>query len=106
MVSLLEVIDLTWLAFSCCRKKGLNGTLVRGVPEDPTASTKIQLIASSAMTNSQNPCQRCGGDGLCSSGVPRPSGAGATRQPRLSRGIDPDGGRSSALRGRAPLAAP
>ena len=55
------------------------------------SSTNSQLIASSPISNIQKPRRRCGGVGLCSSGIPRPSGAGATRQPCLSRGIGAGG---------------
>ena len=101
IVSPFDEIDFTWPASTCCRKNGLNGTFTRGSPR-PAAkiSTDSQLTASSTTTKIQNPRNRCGGRGLCSSGIPRPSGAGATRQPCLSRGI---GGRDGVLRVRGRL---
>src|SRR5262245_50658972 len=53
-----------------------------------------QLIASRTTTRIQNTRNRCGGGGFSPSGMPRPSGAGATRQRPLSRGI---GGGGTAL---------
>src|SRR4029077_19954199 len=78
-------------ASSCCKKYGLNGTLTRGCEDGCPINTNSQLIASNPNNNNQNARIRCGGVGLCSSGIPRPSGAGATRQPPLSRGIGPGG---------------
>src|SRR5262245_60191169 len=46
-----------------------------------------RLSASRTAAKIQNMRRRCGGGGLCSSGMPRPSGAGATRQRPLSCGI-------------------
>src|SRR5580704_17719376 len=89
---LVEEIDETLPALSCWRKYGLNGTVTRGCPTGWLTSTSTQLTASNSRKNSQKPRRRCGGVGLCSSGIPRPSGAGATRQPRRSRGIAGDGG--------------
>ena len=86
IVSLLEEIDSTFPASTCFRKYGLNGTLTRGSPDDRVITTESTLIASSTATKIQNPRSRCGGCGLCSSGMPRPSGAGATRQRPLSCG--------------------
>ena len=88
---LRDEIDLTLPASSCCRKYGLNGTVTRGCVDGWLISTNSQLIASSPRSSSQKPRMRCGGVGLCSSGIPRPSGAGATRQPPLSRGIGAGG---------------
>src|SRR5581483_11748031 len=48
-------------------------------------------MASSTTKKIQKTRHRCGGGGLWSSGIPRPSGAGATRQPPLSCGIGPGG---------------
>ena len=80
------------LALTCSRKTGLNGTVTRRSPPCWNSSTEIQLSAISASTNHRNPGRRCGGRPGGCSGMPRPSGAGATCQPRLSRGI---GGRPS-----------
>jgi hypothetical protein len=41
------------------------------------------LIASNTARKIQKPRERWGGGGLCSSGVPRPSGAGVTRHRSL-----------------------
>jgi hypothetical protein len=87
----LDEIDLTRPASTWCRKYGLNGTSTRGCPDDLVITTDSTLISSSTATKIQNPRNRCGGLGLCSSGVPRPSGAGATRQRPLSCGIGPGG---------------
>ena len=111
IVSLFDVIDLTLPASSCWRKYGLNGTFTRGSVAGWLISTNSQLIASSPISNIQNPRRRCGGVGLCSSGIPRPSGAGATRQPPLSRGIgdggtdlsSPCGGREEGFESSTPL---
>jgi hypothetical protein len=82
----LAKIDLTWPASTCRRNVGLNGTFARVGP-DCTISSDSQLIASSTPKKIQNPRHRCGGRGLCSSGIPRPSGAGATRHRPRSCGI-------------------
>ena len=84
---LLAEIDFTWPAFSSFRKNGLNGIVTRRADEGWNTSTESQLRASRTTKKIQKPRQRWGGEGLCSSGMPRPSGAGATRQPCLSRGI-------------------
>jgi hypothetical protein len=47
------------------------------------------LNAGSSNTNHTNGRERWGGRGGGGSGVPRPSGAGATRHPCWSRGIRP-----------------
>src|SRR4029077_14433500 len=89
IVSPLVEIDLTWLPCTSCRKYGLNGTVTRGWPlEGENTSSEIQLMATRISTNHRNPALRCAGGplGVCS-GIPRPSGAGVTCQPRLSRGI-------------------
>ena len=99
IVLLFDVIDLTLPASSCWRKYGLNGTFARCSVPGWLISTNSQLIASSPTSNIQNPRRRCGGVGLCSSGMPRPSGAGATRQPCLSRGIGAGGTALSAFCG-------
>jgi len=86
IVSPLEEIDFTWPASTCWTKYGLNGTFTRGCPPERTISSDTQLIASSTNKKIQNPLHRCGGGGLGCSGIPRPSGARATRQPRSSCG--------------------
>src|SRR5262249_33830004 len=86
IVSPLEEIDSTCPASTFCRKYGLNGTFTRGC-DDCDIATERRLMASMTATKIQNQRSRCGGGGLCSSGVPRPSGAGATRQRPLSCGI-------------------
>ena len=65
----------------------LNGTRTRGWPAGRASSAEPKLRASSSTTNHTNHRERCGGRGAGASGIPLPSGAGATRQPRLSRGI-------------------
>ena len=74
---------------TCSRKYGLNGTVTRGSPVVGRKNrTDSRLIASRIPTNHMKPGRRCAGGpfGACS-GMPRPSGAGETCQPRLSRGI-------------------
>src|SRR6202043_2604302 len=88
-VSPFVEIALPWPVWTSCRKNGLNGTVTRGWPEDGWKSrTDTQLTVIRISTNHRKPGRRCAGGplGACS-GMPRPSGAGATCQPRLSRGI-------------------
>src|SRR5579884_1044581 len=91
MAPLVAEIDATLPASSWLRKYGLNGTLTRGWLEGWKISTDSQFSASRTRKKIHSPRQRWGGGGLCSSGIPRPSGAGATRQPCLSRGIGAGG---------------
>src|SRR6202000_1231437 len=75
-------------SLTCSRKNGLNGTVTRvSLVDLYSSSDETRLSASSASTNHANPARRCGGLPPGCSGAPRPSGAGATCQPRLSRDI-------------------
>src|SRR5262249_36769457 len=96
IVSLFEEIDFTCPASTCFRKYGLNGTFTRGSPDRCVIATDSRFSASSTAAKTQKPRSGCGGGGLCSSGMPRPSGAGETRQRCLSCGI---GGGGTALLG-------
>jgi hypothetical protein len=73
---------------TCVKKYGLNGTVTRSSPLlGWKNNTDSQFNAINAITKYQKPRKRCGGGPeLACSGIPRPSGAGATDQPRLSRG--------------------
>src|SRR5436309_716951 len=78
-------------------KYGLNGTLILGSPPGWAMSTESQFTASRTRKKIQKPRHLCGGLGLCFSGIPRPSGAGATRQPPSSWGIGDEGAPSRLL---------
>src|ERR1700758_176310 len=91
IVSAFDEIDFTFPASTWLRKYGLNGIPTRFCPDDCVIKTETQLIASRTNNRIQKPRHRCGGAGLCSSGIPRPSGAGATRHRPLSCGIGAGG---------------
>ena len=85
----MEEIEATRPLWTALTKEGLNGTLTRGSGPGRTSSAEPTLSAKSNATNQANHRERCGGRGAGGFGAPLPSGAGATRQPRSSRGIPP-----------------
>jgi hypothetical protein len=66
-----------------CRR----GPLTRGWAPGRTSSAELRLKARGVNTNHTNGRERWGGRRAGGSGIPRPSGAGATRHPCWSRGI-------------------
>ena len=91
IASSVDKIDLTLPACNRERKYGLKGTVTRGCPVGWDSRTPAQLTVNERKTTIQKTSRRQGGRRLALLWSPRPTGAGATRQPLLSRGIG-DGG--------------